>query len=111
VVSYSVVSPFRVSSGGGDDAFIASSKDFLVMTTFQSVGLVDGERVPLVRTLVNSSFTTVRMGGYLFNGMVFLQYFFEFLSSFFFSSSLFFIVQSVSIVDINLCIVESCHRH
>jgi hypothetical protein len=45
-----------------DDAFIALSKDFSVMTTFQSVGLVDGERVPLVRTLVNSSFTTVRTG-------------------------------------------------
>jgi hypothetical protein len=47
--------------------------------------------------------------GIHFNGMVFLQYFFGFLLSFFFSSSLFFIVQLVSIVDINLCIVESCH--
>jgi hypothetical protein len=62
VVSYSMVSPLQVSSGGGDDAFIALSKDFSVMTTFQSVGLVDGERVPLVRTSVNSSFTIVRMG-------------------------------------------------
>jgi hypothetical protein len=44
-----VVSPLRISLGGGDDAFIALNRDFLVMTTFQSVGLVDGERVPSVR--------------------------------------------------------------
>jgi hypothetical protein len=42
---------------------------------------------------------------------MFLQYFFRFLSFFFFLSSLFFIVQLVSIVDINPCIVESCHHH
>jgi hypothetical protein len=57
VGSYSLASPHRVSSGGGDGVFIASSKAFLVMTTFQSAGLVVGERVPSVRTLVNSSFT------------------------------------------------------
>jgi hypothetical protein len=61
VVSYSIANPHRIFSGGGDSVFIASSKVFSVMTTFQSAGLVVGKRVPSVRTLINSSFTTVRM--------------------------------------------------
>jgi hypothetical protein len=62
VLSYKVASPCQISSEEGEGVLMASSKDFSVMTTFQSVGLVDGEIVPSVRTSVNLSFMMVRMG-------------------------------------------------
>jgi hypothetical protein len=43
VVLYSVANPHRIFLRGGDGVFIALSKVFSVMTTFQSAGLVVGK--------------------------------------------------------------------
>jgi hypothetical protein len=60
VSSYRVTNPRQVCSGKGDGVLKASNNAFLVITTFQSAGLVEGENVPSVNTSVNSSLTTVR---------------------------------------------------
>jgi hypothetical protein len=121
VLSYRAASPCRVSSGGGEGVLIASSKDFSVMMTFQSVGLAEEERLSSVSTSANLSFTDGEdgLGGssgrhfdsiserYSFDRMSFLQYFFGFYRS---SILLFFINQSASIVDVDLDIPSTCHR-
>jgi hypothetical protein len=115
VVSYSVASPRWVSSGGGDGVFIALSKAFSVMTTFQLAGLVVEERVPSVRTLVNSSFTMVRtvwveaevdisvfsVVGLIFLGRMVTSSLFS-LGFYFVFLRLLVIVQSASIIDVFL---------
>jgi hypothetical protein len=61
VLPYIVARPCQISSGEGENVLIASSKAFLVITTFQSVGLLVGDKGPSVMTSVNLSFTMVRM--------------------------------------------------
>jgi hypothetical protein len=61
VLLYRVANPCRISSGEGEGVLVSSSRDFSVMMTFQSVGLVEEERLSSVSTSANSSFTTVRM--------------------------------------------------
>jgi putative effector of murein hydrolase LrgA (UPF0299 family) len=49
------------SLGGGEGVFAVSINTFSVIITFQSVGLVVGERVSSVKTSANLSLTKVRV--------------------------------------------------
>jgi hypothetical protein len=116
-----VARPRQTSSGGGEGVFATSSKVFFgnndipvgrfgdqrkstLGQDFSKLVFDDGEDV-LSRS--RGRHVDLVSEGYLFDRMMFFQYSFGFLSFFF---SLFFIDQSVSIVDIGPCIVESCHH-
>jgi hypothetical protein len=61
VLSYRVARPCQISLGGGEGVLMALSNAFSVIITFQSVGLLVGDKVFSVMTSVNLSFKTVRM--------------------------------------------------
>jgi hypothetical protein len=60
MLSYRAAKPCQIFLGGGEGVLIVLSNAFSVIMTFQSAGLVVGEKVPSVKTSANSSLTMVR---------------------------------------------------